>query len=157
MSEKNDDSVFKNLTVAFVILIIHVVLIGAIAVMGIFFGWIANNAGWIILGVSCLIIVAGYLFYRRMKSDAGLVKEILRDPALQGKTVEISFLGGMANVKVGDAHPDQAIAIDSSPRIKQLDAPQSETGETLTALASLYEKKLISLEEFNKAKQKILK
>jgi len=147
MSQKAEYSVFKNLSVAFLILLMHVVLIGVIGVLTLFFGWIGNNVGWIIIGVSCVTLVGGYWFYRRMKSDSKVIKDIVGDASLKGKTVEVSFLGGMASFKIGESQ---------SNNIKQLDAPKTEHTISLTDLADLYEKKLITSDEFNKVKEKII-
>ena len=100
------------------------------------------------IGVLCLTMAVAYWFYRRVKSDASVIKDIIGDASLNGKSVEVSFLGGMASFKIGDAQQGN---------IKQLEAPKSETIVTLTELGKMYEKKLITSEEFNKAKDKILK
>lgn len=148
MSGKADYSIFKNISTAFMILLFHVVLIGIIGVLTLFLGWIGNNVGWIILGVSLLTSVAGYLFYRRMKSDGRAIKDIIGDASLKGKTVEVSFMGGMASFKIGDSQPGN---------IKQLEDPGSEKVISITELANLYEKELITSDEYDRAKEKILK
>ena len=148
MRNKSDYSIFKNLSIAFLILLAHVILIGLIGVLTLFFGWIGNNAGWVMIGVLCVTMAVAYWFYRRVKSDASVIKDIIGDASLNGKSVEVSFLGGMASFKIGDAQQGN---------IKQLEAPKSETIVTLTELGKMYEKKLITSEEFNKAKDKILK
>ena len=148
MSQKSDYSIFKNLSVAFLILLAHVILIGIIGVLTLFFGWIGNNVGWVMIGVLCVSMAIAYWFYRRVKSDSRVIKDIIGDASMKGKSVEVSFLGGMASFKIGDAQPGN---------IKQLDAPKSETIVSLTELTKMYEKKLITSEEFNKAKEKILK
>ncbi len=157
MSEKTENGIFKNISVAFMILVIHVLLVGIIGVLAIFFGWMAKNAGWIILGISCITILGGYWFYRRMKSDGKVIKGVLGETSLNGKNVEISFLGGLATFKVGDSQTKQITSGEPLTSVKELESPNvGETG-TLPELARLYEKKLITLDEYNKAKQKILK
>ncbi len=157
MSQKTENGIFKNISVAFMILVIHVLLVGVIGILAIFFGWMAKNAGWIILGISLITIIGGYWFYRRMKSDGKVIKGVLGESSLNGKNVEISFLGGLATFKVGDSKAKLIANEGPLDSVKELEAPKiGETG-TLPELARLYEKKLITLEEYNKAKQKILK
>ncbi len=148
MSQKSDYSIFKNLSVAFLILLAHVVLIGLIGVLTLFFGWIGNNIGWVMIGVLCASMALAYWFYRRVKSDSRVIKDIIGDASLNGKSVEISFLGGMASFKIGN---------EQSGNLKQLEAPKSDTILSLTELTKMYEKQLITSDEFIKAKQKILK
>ena len=148
MNQKSDYSIFKNLSVAFLILLAHVVLIGCIGMLTMFFGWIGKNVGWVIIGVLCVSMALVYLFYRRVKSDSRVIKDIINDASLKGKSVEVSFLGGMASFKIDDTQ---------SSNLKQLEAAKSETIVELTELTTMYEKKLITSDEFNKAKEKILK
>ncbi len=148
MSKKSDYSILKNLSVAFLILLAHVVLIGLIGVLTLFFGWIGNNIGWVMIGVLCVSMTVAFLFYRKVKSDSRVIKDIINDPSLKGKSVEVSFLGGMASFKIGDSQ---------SSNLKQLEAPGLDTVGSLTELTNMYEKKLITSDEFNKAKEKILK
>jgi hypothetical protein len=148
MSQKADYSIFKNLSVAFLILLAHIILIGLIGVLTMFFGWIGNNIGWVMIGVLCVSMAVAYWFYRRVKSDSRVIKDIIGDASLNGKSVEVSFLGGMASFKIGDSQSDN---------LKQIEAPKSDTIVSLTELSKMYEKKLITSDEFNKAKEKILK
>ncbi len=157
MSQKTEYGMFKNISVAFMILVIHVLLIGIIGVLAIFFGWMAKNAGWIILAVSLITLIGGYWFYRKMKSDGKVIKGVLGESSLNGKNVEISFLGGLATFKVKDSQTRE-IALDGPVnRVEELEAPKSKDVDTLSELARLYEEKLLTLDEYNKAKQKILK
>lgn len=156
MSRKKENGIFKNLSVVFMILVIHVLMVGVIGVMVVFFGWMANNTGWIILAVSLIITLGGYLFYRKIKSDGKALKEVLGETSLNGKNIEISFMGGLATFKVGDSQTRQITNEGSLNRVRELEAPNAGDAETLTELARLYEKKLITLDEYNKAKQNIL-
>jgi hypothetical protein len=155
MSEKVGNTLYQNILAAFLILIMHVVLVAGIGVLILFFYGIINHMAWIIIGTSCLFI-GGYWLYRRIKSDSRVLRNIAGD-SLKGKTVEISFLGGMATFKISDSQVNKRINKDPSNSLRQLEAPNSENINSLTELARLYEKKLITSDEYNKAKEKILK
>ena len=55
------------------------------------------------IGVLFVSMGVAYWFYRRVKSDSRVIKDIIGDASLNGKSVEVSFLGGMASFKIGDS------------------------------------------------------
>ncbi len=160
MKEKmksKDDSIFKSVLFAFMILIMHILLIGGIGVLIFFFYGIMNYMVWILAGVACLVASGGYWFYRRVKSDGEEIKGMVGESILKGKTVEVSFLGGMASFKIGDSSVNPATRQLPLNQHRQLAAPEPQSVKALTELSRLYEKKLITLEEYNKAKHDIFK
>jgi hypothetical protein len=73
--------------------------------------------------------------------------------------VEVSLLGGMATVKLGQSSRPPAIGHDAAmdiPRLEDPDASRSRDISELSELARLLEKDLITVAEFNKAKQHLL-
>jgi hypothetical protein len=153
MEQNTENSLFKTIMAAFMILFIHVLLLGSIAVLILFFYGIVNHLAWMILGFSCLCAGA-YWFFRRFKSDGKMLKNIAGD-SLNGKTVEVSFLGGIANFKISDSQTYEQLGSGSADSPEQLAAPSVENVKSLTELARLYEKNLITLNEYNKAKHKL--
>ncbi len=154
MGKEIENTLYRNIMAAFLILIMHVLLIGGIGLLIIFFYGIMNHMVWMVLGTTCLTL-GGYWFYRRIKSDGRVLKNMAGDN-LKGKIVEISFLKGVATFKISDSQVNQSIDNDSLNRCKQLPAPDFENIQNLAELARLYEKKLITFDEYNKVKQKIL-
>ena len=155
MKHPDENSLYKSILGAFLILIAHVFLVGIIGVLILIFHGIINYMGWIILGISLSVIGSWYWFYKRMKSDRNMIKKIVGDSLLTGKAVEVSFLGGAATFKLSDSNNTKTIENPSGYR-GQLAGPAPEHTDTLTELARLYEKKLITDEEYNKAKKRLL-
>jgi len=157
MKHPDENSLYKSILGAFLILIMHVLLLGIIGVLVLIFHGIINYMGWIILGISLSVIGWWYWFYKRMKSDREMIKNILGDSLLKGKSVEVSFLGGAATFKLNDSNTLKTIESDPVGKSRQLEAPAHEYTDKLSELARLYEKKLITDEEYNKAKERLLK
>ena len=99
--------------------------------------------------------------YRHIKTRG---KQTLRDieesTIFRNRSFEVRLLGGMASLKFG--HPGGRAAIeDAAPATQnqryQLEDPETSQVRELTALADMLEKNLITLEEFSRAKEKILR
>ena len=156
--KKNESGLFKGIMTAYFIVVLHVLLIAGVGLLVIFFQGIINYMPWILLGGSALIIASVYLFYRRIKKQGMTLRETLNSPMFHGRTVEVSLLGGLASVKVGGGSSDTpALENNSSTQYLQLEDPASAHLRELTELANLLEKNLITLDEYNKFKQQILK
>jgi len=149
---------FKSVLMAYFILVLHVVLIAGLVLMVIFFRGIINYMIWIFLGGLIAIIVSGYHFYKRMKMEGKTLQEILNTYRFSGRSVEVSFLGGLASLKIGGEHHNPpALNSNSSGRFKQLEDPESIRRKEFSELVRLLENNLITLEEYNKFKEQIFK
>ncbi len=156
MDRKSEsDSIYRNILTAFLILIMHVLLVGGIGMLIFFISGIINHTVWVIVGISCAS-AGGYWIYKRMRSDVRELKNITGD-SFKGKDVEVSFLGGVATFKVSDKRGEKRPAGIPVERPRQLIGAGPEDVKTLSELAHLYEKKLITLDEYNRVKKKILK
>jgi len=155
MKHPDENSLYKSILGAFLILIVHVLLLGVIGVLILIFHGIINYMGWIILAIALSVIGSWYWFYKRMKSDKKMIRKIVDDSLLKGKSVEVSFLGGAATFKLSDSNNIKTIETPSGNR-GQLAGPAPEHTDKLMDLARLYEKKLITDEEYNKAKKHLL-
>ena len=154
---KNSDTHFQSLFSLYAILILHVFLVAILGCLVIFFRGIVIYTPWIFLSVFLIIIGSGYYFYRRMKKEGKTLREILNTPDFNGRTVEISFLGGFASFKIGGNSKELLAGGDSSPKIYQLDSPEQDRIKELTELVRMLEKGLITLEEYKIAKKHIFK
>jgi len=151
------DGLFKSIALAYTILIMHVLLIAGLGLVVLFFGGLVQNLVWIVLGGMLLLGLSGYLFYRRMRREGRSLGEALRSPMFQGRSVEISFMGGMASFRLGaPTTPSKALDSGDSQEPLQLEDPESTRIRDITALAQLMEKNLITPEEFTAAKRKLL-
>ena len=65
-------------------------------------------------------------------------------------------MGGLANFRISDSQARPGIGHDMSMKMDKLPSPGAENVKSLAELACLFEKDLISAEEFQKAKGRIL-
>ena len=157
MKSKNEsEGLFKGVMLAYLILILHVLLIVMLGFLVLFFRGVVQYMPFIFLGGTVLVSVSAWLFYRRMKREGRSLKETLRSSTFQGRPVEISLMGGMASLKVGS--PDSVPAVDAptSNPARQLEDPATVKIRELSELARLLENDLITQDEFELAKRQLL-
>lgn len=147
MGVNSDNSLNKSIKGAFLILLMHVALIGLIGALVIFFGWILNYMGWIILALLCSLAGSLYWFYKKTKADGEMLRKMVGESLLKGRNIEVSFLGGAATFKIEDNHSKEIDLTNSAESFKQLEDKDADSVHSLTELARLYEKKLITVEE----------
>lgn len=155
--EKPAFELFKGVMLAHMILGLHVVLICLIGLIVIFFGGIARYWAWIFLGGLGLTATGAFLVYRKLKTQGrNLMRDLHGVAVPSGSTLEVRFLGGLASVKF--ERPAAAaiaeLAASSAPPL--LEDPDTQRLRELTYLAQLYEKNLITREEFDRAKGTLL-
>ena len=141
-----------------IILFLHLLIIAGLVLMVIFLGDVTQYVLWVFLGATGLFMLSGFFIYRRIKSKGKkMFQDIENSPLFQGRSFEVSFLSGLASLKFGQ--PDDLKAIDnlSSEARFQLEDPETVRIRELTELARMYEKNLITSEEYNRAKHEILK
>ena len=154
---KEDDRHLKSVLMAYLILILHVILVAGLVLMVIFFRGILNYMVWVFLGGSALIVASCYRFYKRMKREKRTLREMLSSQQYSGRTVEISVLGGLASLKIGRPHYRPALDGRSSEPVKQLEDPDTVHIKELSDLVRLLENNLITLDEYHKYKEDIFK
>ncbi|MBF0227246.1 MAG: SHOCT domain-containing protein [Desulfobacterales bacterium] len=145
-----EDGLFKSVFFAHLIILFHILLILGMGLLVFFFKFIIHYWIWIILGCLSVSVSAGYLLIKKLKKSSNAIAEILDTPGIQGRPLEITFLGGLANVKIGSSSfnsGNQRTLIESSSQSKLRD---------LTDLARMFDKKLLTEDEFNRAKQTLL-
>jgi len=141
-----------------IILFLHLLIIAGLVLMVIFLRGVTQYMLWVFLGATGLLMLSGFFIYRRIKSKGKkMFQDIENSPLFQGRSFEVSFLSGLASLKFGQ--PDDLKAIDnlSSEARFQLEDPETVRIRELTELARMYEKNLITSEEYNRAKHEILK
>ena len=143
----------KSISYAFLILVLHLVLLAGIGVLVLFFSIVVSNLLWIFIGGTSAIMLFTYLLFRRMKKEGKDLRQLLSLPMFRGKSVEVSFLGGMATLKVDNTRPMRAIETGTHDNTRQLEGPDVIDIKELNELVRLLEDDLITLDEYNKAKQ----
>ena len=154
MGKLSENPLFKSITVAFLILIMHVLLIGGVGILVLLVSGIINHTAWFLAGIA-LTAVGSYMIYKRIKADSKELKKAVGD--LHDKNIEISLLGGMASMKISSSNAESSTRQIESDRTKLLSAPGSGNVQQLTELSRLYEKKLITRDEYEKAKKEIFR
>jgi len=157
--KKEDDGLVRSVLLAYLILALHVLLIAGVAILVLFFRGVVNYMLWIFLGGVALIGLSAFYFIRRMRAEGRSLSEMLRNPMFNGRSVEVSLLGGMATVKLGQSSRQPAIEHDAAmdiPRLEDRDASRCRDVSELAELARMLEKDLITVDEFNKAKRHLL-
>lgn len=156
-SEKPTLDLFKGVMLAHMILGLHVVLICLIGLVVIFFGGIARYWVWIFLGGLGLTAAGAYFVYRRLKAQGRSVMRDLKGVAVPaGSTLEVRFLGGLASVKFDRPAASALPDITAYPAPPLLEDPETQRLRELASLAQLYEKNLLTREEFERAKGTLL-
>ncbi|MDL2330077.1 SHOCT domain-containing protein [Desulfosarcina sp. OttesenSCG-928-A07] len=156
---KEKKTLSRGVLIAYSILGLHVVLIGGIVVLVLFLGGILNHMTWILLGGLGLITLSAFFVIRRIRSEKKSLQDMVQNPLFGGRALEVSFLGGMATIKLSAPSDIQAIGYDSAIDVPLLESPESSKTSTisqLTQLARLLEKDLITVDEFNEAKHRLL-
>lgn len=142
---------------AYLILILHIVLLVGLGILVFFFRGIVHYMLWIVLFGGLGILASGYWFYRRMKAEGRSLRETLNSPLFRNKTVEISLLGGLAQFRVGQSNSRPLLDQDQADRPQQLEWSGDTPVQELTELARLLQSGLITPDEYEKAKQQLFR
>jgi hypothetical protein len=158
VKKEKESKHFNSVLMAYFILVLHVILIAGLVLMVIFFRGLVNYMIWIVLGGSLILIASAIHFYKRMKMEGETLREILRSQRYGAGSVEVSFLGGLASLKIGGSDR-QPKAIDSQFEgpLKQLEDPEKIRSEEFSELVRLLENDLITFEEYNRIKKRMFK
>lgn len=157
--KKEKNGLFRNILVAYSILLLHVLLLAGVGVTIVLFKGVYHYLPWIMAGLGVLVLIIAWIFYLRMKNSTTDIKSILSTPEFRDRSVELKLMGGLASFKIDTTrnnpmqishHPD-----DRSDRFL-IDHDINRTEQKILKLTALFEKDLISKEEFDKAKQNIL-
>ena len=158
MNRTGGEGLFKSVMAAYLVLVLHVLLIVALGLVVIFFSGIAQYMLWIFLAGTAAILGSFFWFYRRMKAQGRKLREMMQSPMFDGRPVEISFLGGLASLRMGgSAHRPPELGSDVRNPSYQLEDPEAVRLREIKELASLLRDDLITRDEYEKAKQHILK
>jgi len=157
--KKTSDGIVKSIMAAHVILFLHLILFAAFGLLVVFLGGMMQYLGWVLLGGLGIIGLSAYWFIRRLRREGKSLKETLRSPIFRDRNVEVSLLGGMATLKVDQRRGRSENTIDVGPHQPplQLEDPETARIREINDLARLLEKELITRDEFNKAKQRLLR
>ncbi len=152
----NNSGLFKSIFTAYFIVLLHVVLIAGIGVTIILFKGVYQYLPWIMGGIALLVMVISILLYQRIKNNSAQIKDILAMPQFQDRTVEIKLLGGIASFKITPETNQQTLIDHSYSNTLMIENDINKTEQKILRLTTLFEKDIITKEEFEKAKQNII-
>ena len=155
-SKNESEGVFKGVMLAYLILILHVLLVVMLGFLVLFFRGVVQYMPLIFLGGTALISLSAWLFYRKLKREGRSLRDTLRSSTFQGRPVEISLMGGMASLKVGSQGAAPVIESPTADPARQLEDPATIKVRELSELARLLENDLITQDEFELAKNQLL-
>jgi hypothetical protein len=156
---RDKDGLFKSIFTAYFILLLHVFLLAGAGVTVVLFRGVYHYLPWIMAGLGILILAIAWIFYRRVRHSSTDIKAILSMPEYRDRTIEIRLFGGLASFKI-NAPENRADLIGHRP-----ESPSSrlliqenfhQTEQKILNLTALYEKDLITREEFERAKHTII-
>ena len=153
MNEK--EGLFKGVFMAYAILILHVVLAAGLGLLVFFFSGMVQYMGWIFLAGLLILAVSGYHFYRKMKEEGKNLREMIKTPLLNGRSVEVSVMGGLASFKIGKTDGRSGPAIEGGNSYPLLEDSTSVHLRELKELVRLLENGLITRDEYDRAKEKL--
>ena len=155
--KEKEEGHLKSILLAYLILVLHVVLITGLVLLVIFFRGIINYMIWIFIAGTAAIVASSYLFYKRMKMEGKTLREIFNSRQFGGRTVEVNLLGGLASLKISGSNDPAALDTASSGQFKQLEDPNVIHNREFSELVRLLENNLITLDEYHRFKEQILK
>ena len=153
--KNNHDGVLKSIFTAYFILVLHIFLIAGLGILVLFFRGVVSYMLWIFLGGTGAMVIMGYLMRKRMKKEGKTLGEVLSLTLFKGKTVEVSLLGGLASLKVENPDNHKKIEPQVLNQTGLLEDPETIHIRELTELVRMLDKNLITIDEYNKIKQKI--
>lgn len=152
------DSILQNILIACCILLLHIILLAGVGVTIILFGGVYTYLPWVMGLIAIFGAGSVWFFHRRIKSSSSDIRKILSLPEFQNRTIEIKLLGGLTSLKIEpDTRQIPKIDHSASNQTRQLFYDSTHHIETrILELNTLFEKDLISKEEFKNAKHEIL-
>ncbi|MFH1156018.1 MAG: SHOCT domain-containing protein [Pseudomonadota bacterium] len=159
--KRDKEGIFKSLFAAYFVILLHVFLLAGTGITVVLFRGVYHYLPWIMSGLAVLILLLFWIFYMRMKKSSSDMREMLSFPEFRDRRIEIRLLGGLASFTI-DGKPESLPVIGYDERgrpeggLLRLENSDAAIERRIRELASLYESDLITKEEFDVAKQKIL-
>jgi len=158
--KRDKEGVFKSLFAAYFVILLHVFLLAGTGVTVVLFRGVYNYLPWIMGGLSIMILGLFWIFYTKMKKSSSDIKDILSFPEFRDRNIEISLLGGLASFKIEGGNRELPLIGQNfspeNPDVFRLEGPKVSTDKRISDLADLYDRDLITKEEFDLAKKDIL-
>ena len=154
------EGLFKSIFTAYFILLLHVFLLAGVGLSVVLFKGVYHYLPYIMAGLAILVLSVAWIIYRRMRENSTDLREILSTPEFQDRTVEVKLLGGLASFKI-KAKENSNLLLDhtsASPNsgTQLLEDSVDKAERKIIELNTLYDRELITKEEFETARQNII-
>lgn len=160
LRKKDKEGLFKSIFTAYFILLLHVFLLAGVGLTVVLFKGVYHYLPWIMGGLAILVLSIAWIFYRRMRESSSSIKDVLSTPEFQDRAVEIRLLGGLASFKVKARDNTSPLLEDPAqaayPNAHLIESSVDRAERKMLELNTLYEKNLITREEFDSARQNII-
>ncbi len=160
ISEKDKEGLFKSIFTAYFILLLHVFLLAGVGLSVVLFKGVYHYLPYIMAGLAILVLSVAWIIYRKVRESSTDLRDVLSTPEFQDRTVEVKLLGGLASFKI-KARENDSLLLDnasghpySDTRLIENSVDKSE--HKMLELNTLYERDLITKEEFETARQNII-
>ncbi len=158
--KRDKEGLFKSIFTAYFILLLHVFLLAGVGLTVVLFKGVYHYLPWIMAVIGILVLSIAWIVYRRMRETSSSLQDVLGTPEFQDRAVEVRLLGGLASFKI-KAKENNALLLDHSNAPAMTNAQLIESSvnraeRKMLELNTLYEKNLITREEFESARQTII-
>ncbi|HCY86355.1 MAG TPA: hypothetical protein DHV36_14565 [Desulfobacteraceae bacterium] len=160
---KDKEGLFKSIFTAYFILLLHVFLLAGVGLTVVLFKGVYHYLPWVMGGIAILVLLMVWVIYRKMRVTSSSLQEVLGTPEFQDRAVEVRLLGGLAsfNIKAKENSnallPEHINSEDAGfPGARLIEDSVARVERKMLELNTLYEKNLITREEFEAARQTII-
>jgi hypothetical protein len=160
IKKSDKEGLFKSIFTAYFILLLHVFLLAGVGLSVVLFKGVYHYLPYIMASLAILVLLVAWIIYRRMRENSTDLRDVLSTPEFQDRTVEVKLLGGLASFKI-KAKENSNMLLDHSSGPNHngthlIEDTANRAERKMVELASLYEKELITKEEFETARQNII-
>ena len=154
--KKDREGLFKSIFTAYFILLLHVFLLAGVGLTVVLFKGVYHYLPWILGGIGVLLVGLVLLIYRRMRESTSNIQSILGAPEFQDRAVEVRLLGGLASFKIKPKEQHSMLLEQHGANSHLIETSVARAERKMLELNTLYEKSLITRQEFDEARQKII-
>jgi len=155
--EKSGSGMVSGIFLTHLILLMHGLVIVGLALLVVFFRGVVSYMPWLVGGGILLVVLSALYVWRRLRRSQRDLRDLLNNPVLKDRAVEISFLGGVASLRLGQ--PGSAggqLPVLEAPEVEplsQLEDPEAQRLRELSRLVKLREAGHISDAEYDVLKK----
>lgn len=148
------NGLLKSIFTAYFIVLLHVLILAVVGLVVVLFKGIYQYLPWIMGAIGLSVIAIAVILYRKLSQSTGDLKDILNSPQFQDRTVEVRLLGGAASFTIRPSE-QPTLPFGESPTALIEDSRQ-RIERKLIEINELYQKNLISKQEYHEARQRLL-